>query len=48
MRYSSLPISFKAFIAFFFGLALFAPLTFFVVMLGGPTDVFDNVISIKS
>jgi PDZ domain-containing protein len=48
MRYSSLPIAVKAFIAIFFGLALFAPLPFVVVMPGGATDVLDKVISIKS
>jgi PDZ domain-containing protein len=48
MRYSSLPIAVKAFIVFFFGLALFAPLPFVVVMPGGATDVLDKVISIKS
>ena len=48
MRYSSLPIAVKAFIALFFGLALFAPLPFVVVMPGGATDVLDKVISIKS
>ena len=48
MRYSSLPIAVKAFIVLFFGLALFAPLPFVVVMPGGATDVLDKVISIKS
>ena len=48
MRYSSLPIAVKALIALFFGLALFAPLPFVVVMPGGATDVLDKVISIKS
>jgi len=48
MRYSSLPIAVKAFISLFFGLALFAPLPFVVVMPGGATDVLDKVISIKS
>jgi Lon-like protease len=48
MRYSSLPIAVKAFILFFFGLALFAPLPFVVVMPGGATDVLDKVISINS
>lgn len=48
MRYSSLPISIKVIIALFFGLALFAPLPFVVVMPGGATDVLDKVISIKS
>jgi PDZ domain-containing protein len=48
MRYSSLPIAVKAVIVAFFGLALFAPLPFVVVMPGGATDVLDKVISIKS
>jgi len=41
MRFSSLPIAVKAFISLFFGLALFAPLPFVVVMPGGATDVLD-------
>ena len=44
MRYSSLPIAAKAIIALFFGVALFAPLPFVVVMPGGATDVLDKVI----
>ena len=48
MRYSSLPIAAKAIIALFFGIALFAPLPFVVVMPGGATDVLDKVISINS
>ncbi|MGI9144208.1 MAG: S16 family serine protease [Candidatus Planktophila sp.] len=48
MRYSSLPIAVKSIIILFFGLALFAPLPFVVVMPGGATDVLDKVISIKS
>jgi PDZ domain-containing protein len=48
MRYSYLPISVKAVIALFFGVALFAPLPFVVVMPGGATDVLEKVISINS
>jgi PDZ domain-containing protein len=48
MRYSSLPITVKAFLVFFFGLAIFAPLPFVVVMPGDATNVLDKVISIKS
>jgi DNA topoisomerase-1 len=48
MRFSYLPISVKAVIALFFGVALFAPLPFVVVMPGGATDVLEKVISINS
>ena len=48
MHYSSLPITVRAFLVFFFSLAIFAPLPFVVVMPGDATDVLDKVISIKS